>query len=417
MGVKGPSILSSLPNFDIAQGLVYDSLHGHDLGVSRQLGSLWFDSSNSKQDWYIGQPSTITSIDNRAVCIKPPGNVTRMYRSLNQRAYWKGSEWKHFVISYGPTVLKNILKPAYYRHFLLYSEACFILNQTTITQDDLFRAGENLDSFVEQFQSLYGLRNMSSNIHLLLHCVECVRRWGPLWAYSAYGFEHLNGNLLQMFNGTQAVEQQIVKKFNRLQTLKAITAKNLDIAFTSNSCVLPILKRLLGEFVPTKKHFRTDDTCVLIGISKEFLFPIELLAESTPQIKNIFPHPFLVNLTTRSYSKLVSLRNVFTINDYKVSSRRQNCFVKLKNGFIFQIINFTSLTIPFSFNNREQAIVLGKKLTYRVFDPLCKSHIVIVEEFVPVSAFLHTEILSKCVQLCDVPKYVLSILPNLMDRD
>lgn len=148
MGVKGPSILFSLPHFDIAQGLVYDSLHGQDLGAFRQLGTLWFDSSNSKAAWYIGKPVKIRMIDEKAMKIKPPGNITRLYRSLSQRAYWKGSEWKNWFLFYAPFVRRDILKPAIYQHFLLLSEACFILNQTTITKDDLCRAGRNIELFV-----------------------------------------------------------------------------------------------------------------------------------------------------------------------------------------------------------------------------------------------------------------------------
>ncbi|KAK4006802.1 hypothetical protein OUZ56_011960 [Daphnia magna] len=96
---------------------------------------------------------------------------------------------------------------------------------------------------------------MTFNVHQLLHLGECVYRWGPLWAYSTYTFEDNNGNLLKMFNGTQAVDIQIAKKFVQCQQLKGLTK------------LLQLQQRLLGEFVPTKKAFRCHGGAVLMGAS------------------------------------------------------------------------------------------------------------------------------------------------------
>lgn len=82
MGVNGPSIPSTLPQFHIPQCVVYDSLHSQGLDVFRQLGSLWFDTSNSKSPWYIGRTTTNATIDERGLSIKSPSNVTRLFRPL-----------------------------------------------------------------------------------------------------------------------------------------------------------------------------------------------------------------------------------------------------------------------------------------------------------------------------------------------
>ncbi len=41
-GVKGRSPFFFLPHFEIVEGCVFDSMHAVDLGVMRQLASLWF---------------------------------------------------------------------------------------------------------------------------------------------------------------------------------------------------------------------------------------------------------------------------------------------------------------------------------------------------------------------------------------
>lgn len=62
-------------------------------------------------------------------------------------------------------------------------------------------AQKNLELCVKDFQKLYGFVNMSFNMYQLLHaCDYCVRNWGPLWVTSAFGFENINGVLVDIFN-------------------------------------------------------------------------------------------------------------------------------------------------------------------------------------------------------------------------
>lgn len=88
-GVKGPTPLMSLPFFDIVSGFVVDSMHCIDLGVMRQLSTLWFDSSYHREPWYLG----VSETDRKIEQFQPPSNITRMPRSVLTRAYWKASEW------------------------------------------------------------------------------------------------------------------------------------------------------------------------------------------------------------------------------------------------------------------------------------------------------------------------------------
>jgi len=51
---------------------------------------------------------------------------------------------------------------------------------------------------------------MSINIHSLLHLPETVKNLRPLWAHSCFAFEAANGELLNLFHGSQAVEKQVL---------------------------------------------------------------------------------------------------------------------------------------------------------------------------------------------------------------
>ena len=61
--------------------------------------------------------------------------------------------------------------------------------------------------FTEIVSVLYyiyiGEKRTTMNVHLLSHLVDCVKRWGPLWAYSCFVYETMNGHLKKLFHGTK----------------------------------------------------------------------------------------------------------------------------------------------------------------------------------------------------------------------
>jgi len=194
-GVKGPSPLLGLPDLNIVDGFVVDYMHCVDLGVTRYLVGLWFDTVHHTSAWYIGRR---TSEVNSNLCnIRPPSSITRLPRTL-----WKSSEWRAFTLFYASVCLRDILPTAFFEHFMLLSESLYLLLLNNISLNHLNLADRYLKQFVRDFKLLYGKQYMTYNIHLLLHLSDSVRNWGPLWCYSNYDFENVNGSLLKMFHGT-----------------------------------------------------------------------------------------------------------------------------------------------------------------------------------------------------------------------
>ena len=54
-----------------------------------------------------------------------------------------------------------------------------------------------------------GERFATMNVHLLSHITDCVRNWGPLWCYSCFSFESMNGFVKSFFHGTREMSQQV----------------------------------------------------------------------------------------------------------------------------------------------------------------------------------------------------------------
>ncbi|XP_038150334.1 uncharacterized protein LOC119789497 isoform X2 [Cyprinodon tularosa] len=210
-GVKGPSPLMQLQHFQMINGFIPDYQHNVCLGITRQLSTLWFDSSNKDSPWFIGKE--INEVDRRLAKIKPPVEITRTTRSLSERKFWKASEWRAFLLFYSLPVLKGILPARFWNHLFLLVFGIYTLLQHTIKTESILVAELALKKFVIVFQRLYGKNNMTFNIHLLTHTAHSVKQWGPLWATSTFSFESNMGTLKKYFNGTQYVPSQIVRTF------------------------------------------------------------------------------------------------------------------------------------------------------------------------------------------------------------
>lgn len=59
-----------------------------------------------------------------------------------------------------------------------------------------------------------GETNTTMNVHLLGHLPECVRQWGPLWAYTCFQYENMNGHLKKLFHGTRNMSKQVIIEYD-----------------------------------------------------------------------------------------------------------------------------------------------------------------------------------------------------------
>lgn len=103
----------------------------------------------------------------------------------------------------------------YFEHYLLLVTAITILSSTEIREIEIGIADNLLHKFVRQFGTLYGIEFCSINIHQLLHLCECVRNLGPLWAYTCYEYEDINGQLLKLIHGTGHLDTQVANFHNQ----------------------------------------------------------------------------------------------------------------------------------------------------------------------------------------------------------
>ena len=225
-GVKGPSWLSTVPKYNLIDGNVIDYMHCVLLGITKMLLKLWFNSEYSKELWYCG--NQIKKADAKLLQIKPPTTITRVPRSIqHHRSYWKASEYRVWLLFYSLPVMLHILPNEYLAHHMLFVESVFILLQSSITPTMLKKAEAMIKHYCFKMHVYYSDKCMTANLHHLLHLPHTVAKHGPLFAYSCFPFESMNGNLLRLIKGTQYIDQQIIEALEIRQKLPQIVEAEL----------------------------------------------------------------------------------------------------------------------------------------------------------------------------------------------
>ena len=213
--------LAKLPWFNLVLGIVPDYMHGVLLGVTKQLLNLWLSSSKYKKPWFIG--NKVKAIDKRLKAMKPPDFIQRLPRQLEtSRAYFKASELQAWLLYYSVPCLIDILPEKYLHHFACLVEGVYILLGDNITPESLVLARDLLFRFYKDHQILYGDSNCSLNVHNVgAHLATYVQSWGPLWAWSCFPFEDLNGTLLESVHGTGNQCRQLIWMLYAQNSLRA----------------------------------------------------------------------------------------------------------------------------------------------------------------------------------------------------
>ena len=376
-GVLYASPLLLLKHFDIVCGFSVDYLHCVLLGVTRALGCLWLESEHHNEPYYIGRQ--ITAVDERLMSIRPPASITRAPRSIKLRCYWKASEWRNWLHIYSVICLQGILKPAYFKHFLLLVCAVEILRGFSISVDDLNAAEQMLHLFVYEFASLYGLPNMSYNVHQLSHLSDTVRQWGPLWTTSTFPFESGNGLLMKLFHGTRGLPLQVSRKFIIFRNLPILAYKYIS---RDSDEIYEFFTNLLEIYSPVQKALRVAEDVVLLG---QYVYR-PLTFEERTALDGICTS----TLTRSVYSYSRAVVKGYLINAEKSCNqrRRNNSCIWLKNQVCGTVENlvviddhpyvlFRQLVIGREFICHKQAAIVTRsiRIVTRVSGELMASHV------------------------------------------
>lgn len=99
-----------------------------------------------------------------------PSDFARKPRPFAELKHFKATEFRLFVLYIGPVVLKGVLDPPKFKHFMLFHSAIYIMaSRASIDKEWVEYAGALLDQFVEECESLYFREILTYNMHSLKH--------------------------------------------------------------------------------------------------------------------------------------------------------------------------------------------------------------------------------------------------------
>lgn len=194
---------------------VADSLHLLDLGIMKKCLIGWtLGSFNFSTKW---SAKEIDEISDLLVSFNKfkPNEIHRAIRKLDCLKFWKGLEFRTFLLYLGIVILKDYLPTEAYQHFvLLFCGVTICSTKSYIQYTDL--ADRLFSDYIEGYINIYGIDSITSNVHNLCHVVDDVKRFGPLPEISAYPFENRLGYIKKLLRNGHRPLAQVAKRMNEL---------------------------------------------------------------------------------------------------------------------------------------------------------------------------------------------------------
>uniref|UniRef100_A0A1X7V260 Uncharacterized protein n=1 Tax=Amphimedon queenslandica TaxID=400682 RepID=A0A1X7V260_AMPQE len=97
-------------------------------------------------------------------------------------------------------------------------------------------------------------------MHSLEHIVAVVRLWGPLWSYSMFAFENLNGYLGKTYHGTHKIVYQMSFQ---IQLHQSLPDKLLQLRKNESVEVQAYIDKILPS--NSNRMHQIDTNCYAIG--------------------------------------------------------------------------------------------------------------------------------------------------------
>ena len=82
-------------------------------------------------------------------------------------------------------------------------------------------------------------------VHLLRHICQCVKNWGPVWAYSCFSFESMNHHIKSLFHGSRNMSQT-VRKISLYNIMKIMMFFLIGIQLAFNHLVTQSLPNIIA---------------------------------------------------------------------------------------------------------------------------------------------------------------------------
>lgn len=211
-------------DIDMIKSFPLDYLHIVLLGVTKKILRLWFGNKKCKG---LFSKYMKMKISQRLLHLNNhmPSEFQRPIQSLDYINFYKGTQFRTFLLYGGPFALKNIIPNAMYMNFLKLSIGINILRSKDLCISHNQVAEKLLKSFVIEFAQIYGESHVVHNFHCLFHLAEeCSIQNAPLDDFSAFAFESFMTPVKELIHGNRYPLEQLANRIFEMQNANNITS-------------------------------------------------------------------------------------------------------------------------------------------------------------------------------------------------
>lgn len=217
-------------------------MHSVCLGVVRRLCEYYFVGITGMKLPCKLSAALKEKVSNQIIYLRKymPSNFSKKLRPLNEFAHYKALEFRMIVLYLGPVILKDVLPPEFYSHFLLlhFSVYCFC---SPLYHRVFFSEAQGcIERFCESSEGLFNNRLQTYNCHIIRHIPEFVSRYGVLDSWSSFVYENYLGVLKRRLKCTRGMYKQTVNNLNVINHLFTNDSGS-EILFSSvppNNCAM-----------------------------------------------------------------------------------------------------------------------------------------------------------------------------------
>lgn len=328
-GIKGLSILSEIPGFDIINSLDLDLFHAL-VNCAKRFTNLWLSRR------YSGRPFNVHTrfgeVDRRLLSITPNDNISRNPRSLSERSDWRGHEWFSWVVFYSVPVLTKILPNRYLSHWALLVHGIVLLMQNSVSKADVVYAGRFLRQFNAEVDRLYGAEHVTFSTHLLTHLEKSTYNFAQPWGHSALVYENFLGEIKSDVHSGNGIAHQICKHMQLRIALKKMFS---DLNYAMSDIERDFLRSVSCSCKVLAEPRMTVEDVGLLGDSKDIVL--------SPNLHRVLLREGFQPVVGKEYlmfDRCISNNEVFQSVNYQRAEKQNNSIVLLKSDQVFEIHSF-----------------------------------------------------------------------------
>lgn len=242
------SLLSELEYFNPIKHCIVDPMHNLFLGTAKRIfKKIWIPRG-------ILSNKDLKEIQARVDSVVVPSTIGRIPKKIASAfGGFTAEQWMNWTLVYSLYALRGLIPKEHYECWESFVIACRLLSLPVLTDLSIKKADLLLLHFCRKVELLYGKHEVTPNMHLHCHLVECVRDYGPIFGFWLFSFERYNGMLGKFPNNQKHIEFQLMQRFETEMQLYSLSLpQQFHDSFYSVESLVVFLKVILLTPKPIK---------------------------------------------------------------------------------------------------------------------------------------------------------------------